>query len=234
MQLHELIAGSPVERAGLIASGQVDVAQLLAASAAFAVASPAVEPVVIATFLPSLNQVPPAVVAASGPDGALLAELGLRRLWQIGAQVYQPLAMRVAWPGGHPEQPIELLVRRKHTAEPVALATTGSPLAALLRALDPLGYLRREGPGKAVLAELGRRSLQAGLPAVSEVRQALVVATPAVLADQRDLAAVLALRAQLEPGPLGFRFLEVHGRGDELRLQTASGPWEAASLVRAI
>jgi hypothetical protein len=173
------------------------------------------------------------VVQAGGALGPLIAELAMRRLWNIGPHVYQPLAVQL--PLG-PSATMDLVVRRKNTLEPVVVASAGSPLAALLRALDHLAYLRRPAVGAALLPELSRRSTFAGIAQVNEVRQALVVATPEVLDEVgvEDLPALAEIRKQLEPGPLGFRFLEVTGSGDGLQLRAAPGPWDAVSLVRAV
>lgn len=228
MQLISLLGQPLAELRTQILDGRIDAAELLAASRA---ESTPLDGPFVTCFTPSINRIPDDVVAALGPIGPFAADLALRRIWSIGAQVYQPLALRLSLVG---TQYVDLVVRRKYTIEPVAVLVSGSPLAALLRALDQLAFIQRPGLSETLLAEVSKRNVTAGQVQVTEAKQAMVVARPSVYADQSDLAAVRALKARLEPSAIGFRFLEADGEGDALAIRQPPPAWQEASLIRSV
>jgi hypothetical protein len=185
-------------------------------------------------FTPSILRLPPDVHAALGEPADLVERAAMRRMWEVGATSYQVVAARVPAPGD-PADSADLLVRRRHTLEPGAVIARGSALAALSRALTILERFRGPAVTAALLHEYNTRGVNAGLAPASALIQCFVLAPLSVYAAANaEIERIAALRTDLFPGELGFRFFTTEGEDERFRVIAAPAPFDALDLIRPV
>lgn len=185
-------------------------------------------------FTPSVLRLPEGARAELGEAADLVERAALRRTWQVGTASYQVVAVRVP-AGTAPPEFADLLVRRRYTLEPGTVIERGSVVGALRRALSCLTALREPDVLAKLLAEYNARGVNAGMAPANAVIQCFVLAPPAVYAQaEGEVDELRGLRADLDRGGLGFRFLAAHREQEELSVLGAPPPFDALDLVRPV
>jgi hypothetical protein len=185
-------------------------------------------------FTPSVLRLSAEARAGLGAAADLVERAAMRRVWEIGPHSYQVVAVHVPLPGDPPGL-ADLLVRRRYTLEPGVAIVAGSVRAALGRALDAVRRLREPTALASLLAQYNARGVNAGLAPASAMLQCFVLAPPPVFAAAvREADSVRALRAEIEAGEIGFRFLSIEGEADHVRVMVAPPPFDSLDLVRPV
>jgi len=184
-------------------------------------------------FTPSVLRFSPEARQELAEAADLAERAAMRRIWEVGASSYQVVAARVRASADSADV-ADLLVRRRYTLEPGSVIVRGSVRDALKRALSCLRRMREAETMAALLSEYNVRGPNAGLAPASTLVQCFVLAPASVYAAAaREADAIGALRAELEPGELGFRFFAGEGGTDDFRVTTAV-PFATLDLIRPV